>query len=242
MPRLTLDQRVWICIEFSKCNNAHEVIRRWPNRWQNVRPPTDKTVKQTFRKFEAEATCHNLNKGRSGRPRTVRTAGNINHVRTSLQQDGIRTSRRNGLNLSPSSFLRITKELKLHPYVLVKKQKLKDGDPARRLAFCNWFQNMNNANFLQNLIISDEAIFSLNSDVNSKNVIYYSRYGQGHPPEHYIEFEQGADQIMVWMGLTGTGQVLGPHFVRNRLDTREYLRIVRYNAAKIRPLKKLKVN
>ena len=123
----------------------------------------------------------------------------------------------------------------------MKKQKLKDGDPARRLAFCNWFQNMNNANFLQNLIISDEAIFSLNSDVNSKNVIYYSRYGQGHPPEHYIEFEQGADQIMVWMGLTGTGQVLGPHFVRNRLDTREYLRIVRYNVVQ-RDFRRLNIN
>ena len=71
MPRLTLHQRVWICIEFSKCSNAREVIRRWPNRWPNDRPHTDKTVKQTFHKFEAEATCHNLNKGQSGRSRTA---------------------------------------------------------------------------------------------------------------------------------------------------------------------------
>ena len=84
-------------------------------------------------------------------------------------------------------------------------------------------------NFLDNLIVSDEAIFSLNSEVNSKNVIKYSRYGQGHPPDHYIEFKQGADQVMVWLGLTGSGQVLGPHFVGGRLDTREYLRIIRYH-------------
>ena len=34
---------------------------------------------------------------------------------------------------------------------------------------------------------------------------------------------------MVWVGLTRTGIVLGPHFVQGNLDTREYLRIIRLN-------------
>ena len=34
MPQLTKDQRVWICIEFARTNNAHEVARRWVNRIQ----------------------------------------------------------------------------------------------------------------------------------------------------------------------------------------------------------------
>ena len=34
---------------------------------------------------------------------------------------------------------------------------------------------------------------------------------------------------MVWVGLTGQGVVLGPHFIQGRMDTREYLRIIRYN-------------
>jgi len=29
MPRLTIHQRVWICIEFARVNNAREVARRW---------------------------------------------------------------------------------------------------------------------------------------------------------------------------------------------------------------------
>ena len=91
------------------------------------------------------------------------------------------------------------------------------------MAFCNWFlQMVNNQNdFLENLIVSDEAVFSLNSEVNSKNVIQYAAYGQGHPDDHYIEFKQGADQVMVWMGLTGDGKVLGPHFVQVRFNTIE---------------------
>ena len=82
------------------------------------------------------------------------------------------------------------KEIKFHPYVLVSRQKLEPVDPPRRVAFCNWFLQMVNGqnNFLDNLIVSDEAIFSLNSAVNSRNVIKYAEYGQGHPPDHYIEF------------------------------------------------------
>ena len=34
---------------------------------------------------------------------------------------------------------------------------------------------------------------------------------------------------MVWAGLTGSGTLLGPHFIEGGMDTREYLRIIRYN-------------
>jgi len=231
MPRLTIAQRTWVCIEFARVGNAHEVLRRWRHRWHNIRHPTVRTILKTFEKFEGEGTTHNLNKERSGRRRTVRTPGNIALVQNVLRRNGKRSSRRNGLNLSPTSFRRIVKEIKFHPYLLVSRQKLEPVDPPRRVTFCNWFLQMVNGqnNFLDNFIVSDEAIFSLNSEVNSRNVIKYSPYGQGHPPDHYIEFKQGADQVMVWMGLTGSGQVLGPHFVGGRLDTREYLRIIRYH-------------
>jgi len=31
MPRLTVEQRIWVCIEFARVNNAEEVLRRWNN-------------------------------------------------------------------------------------------------------------------------------------------------------------------------------------------------------------------
>ena len=89
-------------------------------------------------------------------------------------------------------------------------------DPPQRLAFCNWVVNYSSQNpgFLNNLVSSDEAVFSLNSEVNTHNVIRYARYGQGHPQDHHIGNRQGADQVLVWVGLTGYGEVFGPHFVR----------------------------
>ena len=31
MPHLTIEQRLWICVEYARVNNAKEVLRRWRN-------------------------------------------------------------------------------------------------------------------------------------------------------------------------------------------------------------------
>ena len=51
----------------------------------------------------------------------------------------------------------------------------------------------------------------------------------GHPTNHFVEFEQGADSVTVWISLTRTGVVIGPHSIQENLNTREYLRIIRYH-------------
>jgi hypothetical protein len=232
MPRLSKDQRVLVCLEHARFQNAEEVKRRWPGRWGNIPAPTKRTINTTYRKFLREATCHDLNKGRNGSPRTARTPENIELVRESLSQHGKRSSRRNGLGLSRSSFHRIAKlDIKFHPYVMITRQKLREGDPVQRMAFCDRLVDTveQNPQFLDQLIVSDEAVFSLNSEVNTRNVIKYAPYGNGDPADHYVEFAQGADQVMVWVGLTRAGVVLGPHFAERNLDTREYLRIIRYH-------------
>jgi hypothetical protein len=43
----------------------------------------------------------------------------------------------------------------------------------------------NPAGFIDHLIVSDEAVLSLNSEINTKNVRKYAAHGDGHPPDHY---------------------------------------------------------
>ena len=78
--------------------------------------------------------------------------------------------------------------------MLIRRQELRESDPAQRLAFCNRLVNavVANRGFLDQLIVSDESVFSLNSEINSRNVIEYAEHGNGHPPDHYVEFAQGA--------------------------------------------------
>ena len=122
----------------SKIQNAVEVKRQWPGRWGSVPSPTKRTITKTYQTFLQEATCPDLNKGRSGRRRTARTPENIELVRESLTQHGNRSSRRNGLGSSRSSLHRIAKlYIRFHPYVMITRQELRDGDPVQRMAFCN---------------------------------------------------------------------------------------------------------
>ena len=45
MPRMTIAQRTWVCTEYARTNNALEVLRRWPNRWPNIQPPSSMAIK-----------------------------------------------------------------------------------------------------------------------------------------------------------------------------------------------------
>ena len=100
-----------------RCRNAAEVRRRWQGRFGNIPAPTKRTITKTYQKF---------------RPRAVRTPENIELVRESLTQHGNRSSRQNGLGLSRSSFHRIAKlDIKFHPYVMITRQKLREGDPIQ---------------------------------------------------------------------------------------------------------------
>ena len=46
----------------------------------NIHPPCEKTIRKTFQKFVHEGMCHNMNKDRSGRPRSVTILKNIERV------------------------------------------------------------------------------------------------------------------------------------------------------------------
>jgi hypothetical protein len=110
-----IDQRVWVCIECARTDNAEEVKRRWPGRWGNVPSPSRQAIKIKFDKFLREGTCLNFNKGRSGHMRTARTRENINFVRQSLEENRRCSTRRNSLGLSRSTFHRIVKnDIKFH--------------------------------------------------------------------------------------------------------------------------------
>ena len=95
MVQLTKEQRVWTCLEFTRVNNAAEVQRRWHLRFPERGPPSLTAIRKNVKKLDEEATCHNLNKGRSGRLKTVFTQNNIDMVRESLRENGKPSLRRN---------------------------------------------------------------------------------------------------------------------------------------------------
>ena len=86
----------------------------------------------------------------------------------------------------------------------------------RRLNFCQWFnQQQQNARFLANFVIGDDAAFCINGEVNSHNVRQYAP--KGDPPDsHYVRREERG-KVTVWMGICGNGSILGPFFFNRTL-------------------------
>lgn len=218
--------------EYHQSGSAVVVLERFRQQYPNVRVPSRATIFKNVQKYRMSGTSRNLNKERSGRRRTARTAANIEAVRNHLEEhhagedrEQTISSRRNGLGLSSSTFNRITRlDLHYHPYQMIRRQQLLPGDMQRRLNLCQWLLAQRQR-FLEDFIIGDESGFAMNGMVNSHNIREYRP--QRQPP---LDFEyqrnDARHRVTVWVGLVGNGSILGPFFFRRNLNGEDYLQML----------------
>ena len=137
------------------------------------------------------------------------------------------SARRNAVAVSKSSFNTITKlDIRWHPYRMHVRHELLPNDLPRRLRYSNWFnERCRNQNFLQSIIIGDEAGFALNGEVNSHNVREYAP--KVNPPA--FNFERTLTKVTkltIWSALCGNGVILGPYIFYGNVNGLAYLRIL----------------
>lgn len=218
MAQLTTEQRVFLVERYAETGNANEVRRLFQAAFPGRNVPSRSTLYRNIQKYNANGTSLNLNKSNSGRPNTVTTAENVEEVREFLLNNPHASARRNALPFTKSSFNRITKRmLRFHPYRMHIRHELKQEDFERRINFCNWFaESCRDANFLSNFIISDEAGFAMNGEVNSQNVRQYAPWGNN--PGFHFNRNESREKLTVWAGLCGNGLVVGPFFIAGNLN------------------------
>ena len=61
MVQLNKDNRVWVCSEIPRVQNAHAVPRLWPDRWPGRRLPTIHAILKNYRKYRQHGTSINRN-------------------------------------------------------------------------------------------------------------------------------------------------------------------------------------
>ena len=66
-PELNIDERVWVCFEMVRVQNAHAVQILWPKCWPGRRVPTIHAILKNYRKYMQHGTSLNRNKVHSGR-------------------------------------------------------------------------------------------------------------------------------------------------------------------------------
>ena len=77
-PQFTPQQRAFIVTEFRRNdNNVYTAIQSFRETFPNAHRLSHGTVHSNMRKYATTGTSLNLNKGRSGRMRTTRSAENI---------------------------------------------------------------------------------------------------------------------------------------------------------------------
>lgn len=218
--QLTNEQRIFIVTTYGETKNVKATVQQFQAKYDG-RLLSENTVRKTVVKFQEYGTIHNRNKGHSGRRLTKRTPENIQLVQNRLQEDAYFSCRRNGVNLSKATVSRILKtDLRLFPYKAKICQRLNENDMRRRSVFCRWF-NGKSERFVEDLVVSDEAAFHMNGSINSQNHRTYSPYKQ--PPRNFFEKPNSREKLSVWIGLTGTGLIIGPIFYEQNLNGQAYL-------------------
>lgn len=126
------------------------------------------------------------------------------------------------------------KILEKHGYKSFKYQihhHLYEGDPIRRLEFCNWYLEEEQQQPLLNahILFSDESRFTNLGMFNRNNTRYWST-------ENNHLFREGAFQerfgINVWLGVIGT-RIIGPIFFEQHLNAVQYLAFLQNTIADI---------
>jgi len=116
------------------------------------------------------------------------------------------------LHLTPRTVRRILHEdLKFHPFKIQMVQRL-PHDLNQRSECCRKFLQIieRTPQFLDHLIMSDEAHFHLNGYVNKQNF----RYWAAENPDMLHQKPLHSEKVTVWCGVSAFG-VLGAYFFEN---------------------------
>ena len=106
------------------------------------------------------------------------------------------------------------------------RHQLLPTDLPRRLHFAEWFVERcrRRPNFLESLIVGDEAAFAMNGEVCTHNVRQYAQ--KGHPPEFNFERNASREKLHIWAAICGNGVILGPYFFDRNVTGIVYLRML----------------
>ena len=73
-----------------------------------------------------------------------------------------------------------------------------------------------NKRFLPNIVIGDEACFSVDGTVSTYNVRIYAP--KGHKPDSTFQRNNSCQEVTIWSGVFGNGVLLGSYFYQRNVN------------------------
>lgn len=198
--------------------NYDEAVTKYGEMFPGTRVPNSRTIRRTFLRLSSTGSFNRAPESYRRRDTVrVRDSSQANRVRQAVAQEprvSVRAiSRRTGV--SATTAWRILHQGGYHPYHVSLHQSFQPEDYNKRVDFCNWVLNTTEEtpNFVDNVIWTDEAHFSRNSQVNLHNAHFWSR---SNP--HWVRAcrHQFQWSFNVWAGIYN-GKVIGPVFLDRNL-------------------------
>ena len=210
MVHYTKEQRTKIVEPYFSCNCSIIAVQRsYRSIFNDGSSPDKNSIKAMVSKFRENGST--VDKRRFGRPRTVKTSVTGQAVSESVAERPNTSIRKRctQLTMSRSSLQRILKEdLRYHPYKIQLTQELQLTDYQKRFDFSQkLLQLADDENFITNLIMTDEAHFQLNGEVNKQNC----RIWASENPREIHEHPLHPLKVTVWCGVTSS-RIIGPYF------------------------------
>lgn len=225
MAHLNETQRIEILI-LSGCGDKKrtqtEVCNLFNAKYPD-RPISQSTVSKIVRKFRENGHVKHI--PNAGRPKIE---DNVKlDILLNVHDNPHNSSTQIGeyAGVSQRSVLRILKKEKYHPYKIELHQELNEDDPDRRLQFSEIMQELCNRNplFINQILFSDEATFSLHGTVNRQNYRYWSQENPHWMTDTHTQYPQ---KVNVWAGIIND-RIIGPFFFEENLTGQRYLTFLR---------------
>ena len=220
--RYSIQQRIWIIKHKYLLKFPISIQRSWKTEFK-TEPPTSKTIKFLFDKWERTGSVQNEQS--PGRPKTITTTETKEIVKKHFEEKPTTSSRRGSIELGikRTSLMRILKDLKMKPYIPRLVQALNEDDFDRRVEFCEiMLQHLSDDETLIHRVIwSDEATFHLKGQVNRHNCVYYSYDNPNITCKKHV----ASKGISVWAGIY-SGGIIGPFFFSDTVTAQSYVELL----------------
>lgn len=173
--------------------------------WRRV--PTRATLLRWVAAFETSGSVATRSHTPRSRVPSAKVLAIKRAIRRSPRLSISRLAHRTGVPRSTVHDI-LRRQLRLFPFKLQLMQRIKRGDKAKRLRFCKWaLGKWASRTFRKHLVMSDEAIFSVDGTVNKQNCRVW---GTENP--HAVEVHEAqSPSVTVWCGVCRKG-ILGPFF------------------------------
>lgn len=206
-------EKSFCVLQFAKSESIVQVQREFRRKF-NKNPPRHKQIYEWHKKFVEEGCiCKRKSPGRS------RTSDeNVHRIQDAFARSPQKSTTTASIELGvPQATVWRVLRHRLHqkPYKMQLLQALHTGDHQKRFDFCSaMLEDMEDDNFSQRLVFSDESTFHLSGKVNRHNV----RIWGSENPCVVVQHERDSPKLNVFCAMS-VNKVYGPFFFAEKTVT-----------------------